>query len=176
MTYYVSTSMDIKGNFGSGATKQSVISSLKKNGISDPNKFEDLALALSRDKKKVVLDSAHTLLLGSDKDSREEIGEDLIYYFGDNAEEIALKVPKLKEWLACVTLIDNDKKPTFQVIALVGSSALEKAKISWTKEDKPPQIWKTHSWYDLPPDKDGYKPVGFQMVREVKAFTGMANW
>jgi hypothetical protein len=107
--------------------------------------------------------------LGTDKTSRAQIGTDLMKFFGDAVDEIHLRVPRLNEWLACVTFVDPDAanaEPTFQVVACVGSSQV--ANVPWTQEDKPPQIWKTHVWYE--------KPTGYKMIRDVKNFGAFGRW
>jgi hypothetical protein len=183
MPYYVMLSTDKKKFFGSGLTTTSIINSLKSDGISaraydiqgnevshDIRKFNNLGLTFSR--MKVTLDSNSTFVLGTDKESREQIGTDLMEYFATAAaefgeiDEIALRLPKVGEWLACVTLFDPapPADPTFQVIALVGSSGLEAPPIVWTQEEKPGQLWTTHV---------GQGP---KFIRDIKSFTGRGRW
>jgi hypothetical protein len=104
MAYYVQLSPDANGLFGSGVTKTSIINSLKSNGVSDPKDFAKLDLAVGSN--RVLFDSRYTLLLGTDKTSRAQIGTDLMKFFGDAVDEIHLRVPRLNEWLACVTFVD----------------------------------------------------------------------
>jgi len=173
MPYYVMLSPDIKGTFGSGVSKQSIVTSLQKSGKSDFTKFFDEA-DLVRLGKKVKMDSKYALLLGTDKPSRQQLEGDLRKVLnGKGLDEITLRMPKLKEWLACVTLVDTDKPskskpPQFQVVALVGSSALKSAGIDWTQEDSPPEPWVTHT-------------VGYMKPGDTKAitdilFNGLGGW
>lgn len=167
MSYYVQLSANIKSNFGSGADKNAIIASLRNEGISKSKDFSDLDL--QRKGTRIFFDSAYTFLLGTDKDSRNNLVDDLLTFFGD-VDDIGLRVPKLKEWLACVTLIDTDNKkaPKFQVVALVGLSALQKAAVNWSNEEKPPQLWATHV--------EAQDPPAVKMMRDVKAFTGRGWW
>lgn len=166
MTYYAQLTPDIKGNFGSGVTKQSIISSLQNEGVSKSADLHKLDLKQKGD--KALFDGKLALLLGSDEQSRHKIATDLMAHLGDQIDEIGLLVPKYKEWLACVTLIDTDgkSKPGFQVVALVGAGALKANGVNWTVEHKPPQLWKTHA----------EEPADTKMIRDVKSFTGLGWW
>jgi len=173
MTYYMMLTNDIKGTFGSGASKQSIIAALRKGGKSDFTKFLDEA-DLVRVGKKLKMDSKYALLLGTDKQSRQQLEGDLRTDLkGKGLDEITLRVPKLKEWLACVTLVDTDKPskskpPQFQVVALVGSGALKAAGVDWTQEDSPPEPWLTHT--------AGYlKPGDTKPITDID-FGGRGGW
>jgi hypothetical protein len=197
MPYYVKLSTDIKGLFGAGATTTSIVNSLTSDGISarrydvsgaelpvSPEDFKKLLktfdnLGLEKQANKVLFDSKFALLLGTDQQSRQQIGADLMQYWGDEVDEIALRVPRYKEWLACVTFVEPAARlsafapPTeFQVVALVGSSALQAAQIGWTQEDKPGQLWATH----VEPSPIDSIDSSSKMVRDVKAFTGRGRW
>lgn len=165
MPYYVMMSPDVKGTFGSGVSKQSIITSLQKGGKSDFTTFVDES-DLVQVGKKVKMDSKYALLLGTDKQSRVKLEGHLRNYFKDKGlDEITLRVPKPKEWLACVTLVDTDKPsksnpPKFQVVALVGSSALKAAGVDWTQEDSPLEPWATHT-------------IGYLKPGDTKEITGI---
>src|SRR5262245_7318204 len=117
MPYYVKLSTDIKGLFGSGGTRTSIINSLTSDGISarhyafngaeiafNPANFDKLDLI--KKGNQVTFDSKYAFLLGTHKQSSQQIGADLMQYLGDEVDEIALRVPKFKEWLACVTFVE----------------------------------------------------------------------
>ena len=182
MPYYVMLSTEKKNFFGAGVTRTSIINSLRQGGISARSyavggqqvartldKFAELDL--QKMGNKVLFDSKYTFLFGTDEQSRGYIFEDLMEYFGDKfgeVDEIALRVPKFNEWLACVTFVDPDgpaqPRPTFQVVALVGSSGLNEPPIVWSQENQPGQLWTTH-----------IEP-GPKMIRDIKAFTGRGRW
>src|ERR1700675_2110139 len=98
MPYCVMLSTDKKKFFGSGVTRTSIINSLKSDGISarsydvqgnevsrEIRNFGNLGLTFSRG--KVTLDGESTFLLGTDKQSREQIGTDLMEYFATASAE-----------------------------------------------------------------------------------------
>jgi hypothetical protein len=165
MTYYLQLTKDIAGNFGA-VSKQAIITSLKNGGVSKPADFDGLGLQTKGN--KALFDGRLAFLFGTDEKSRLEIGKDLMAYLGNDIDEFALLVPRLKEWLACVTLIDTDgkTKPTFQVVALVGAGILKQAGVNWAVEHKPPQLWKTHA----------EEPADTKMIRDIKSFTGLGWW
>jgi hypothetical protein len=148
MTYYVMLSNDIPGIFGSKATPQSIIKLLKDKGVSDPAKFNK-ALGLKTDGRRPtrrLFESHNALLFGTDKESREDFVDALGGGYFRGVLDIGLAAPQHHEWLACVTFVDTDGKtaPKFQVVALVGSSALQEAGVVWPDEHKPAKPWATH--------------------------------
>ena len=169
MPYYAMLTNDIDGMFGADADKDSIITALQDDGNTDIATFmEDVDL--HKLGAKVKMDSKYALLFGTDKQSSTALTKDVRAYFAD-LPEITLRVPKPKEWLACVTFIDTDKpgKSTkFQVVALVGSSALKAAGVDWTQEDSPPEPWETHA--------EGYVKAGGTKRLTYLTWYGRGAW
>jgi len=184
MPYYVMLTPDIRGIFGAGTNKPNIITSLRSGGISarayDVRTGAELTKNLDNFKQldllplgadKVTFDGSKlALVLGTDKDSRLQLRADLSDYFaqsGWQVDEIALRVPRYNEWLACVTFVEPDGanvEPTFQVVACVGASAVKDSPCSWAQEERPGQLWTTHIG------------AGPKMIRDVASFTGRGRW
>src|SRR5215469_1178654 len=120
MPYYVMMSNDIKGIFGAGTNKNYIIGSLRQDGISAraydvqgnqvARTLDNFGkLGFGKKGEQALFDSKFAFLLGTDKQSRELIGTDLVEWFTAwGVNEITLRVPQYKEWLACVTFVDPD--------------------------------------------------------------------